>query len=110
LHPTKTSVRVPIIRFGADDRPIAWWEWLFAPIVYPIVLLAMLVVGAALIPVFWFYPELSFYEYDAGTDRQVELMRRYRRLAARVRFWPRVGRALAVPFRRRPTRLWQRRA
>jgi hypothetical protein len=102
-------VRIPLLS-GPADRPLAWWEWLFAPVVYPVAFLAMLVYGVASIPYTLVYPESRFHLYDMGTERQVELMRRYRRLAARVPLWRRVGRALAFPFGRRRTRLYRRRA
>src|SRR5262245_45539779 len=94
---------------GPADRPIAWWEWLFAPIIYPIVLVAALLYCLVAIPAALLYPDQHFHLEDMGTERQVQLMRRYRRFTARVTLWRRIGRALAFPFRRRPTRLHRRR-
>ena len=101
-------MRIPLLS-GPADRPVAWWEWLFAPVVYPAVLVAMLVFGVVSVPFVLLYPESRFHLYDMGTERQVELMHRYRRFASRVPLWRRAGRVLAFPFRRRPTRLYRRR-
>jgi hypothetical protein len=37
-------MRIPLVRFGGDQRPIAEWEWEWAPIVVPLVLSVLLVV------------------------------------------------------------------
>jgi hypothetical protein len=94
-------VRLPLIRFGRDDRPIAWWEWLFLPVLMPTVGALLGIAAVLSVPYFVVYPDHHAHEYDFGTERQRELMRRYRRFASRVSFWRRCGRALAFPFRRR---------
>ena len=44
-------MRFPLIRAGDDDTPWAWWEWLLAPIIWPVLLILMVVVAAVSIPV-----------------------------------------------------------
>lgn len=97
-------MRLPLVRFGEDDRPCSWWEWFFLPVVMTAV--AVVLGGAALvaIPFFAVYPELHMHEYDLGTERQQEAIRRFRRYASRVSFWRRCGRVLAFPFRRKRAR------
>jgi hypothetical protein len=94
------AVRVPLIRFGQDDSPPAWWEWFFLPVVMPAAFAVLGAAALASIPYFAVYPDRHAHEYDFGTDRQREVMRRYRRYASRVSLWRRCGRAAAVPFRR----------
>ncbi|QEG29618.1 hypothetical protein GobsT_44160 [Gemmata obscuriglobus] len=100
-------MRVPLIRFGQDNRPLAWWECFFFPIVMPAVFLLLGAAALASIPYFAVFPDHHAHEYDFGTERQQEVMRRYRQFASRVPVWRRVGRALAFPLRqarRRRTR------
>jgi hypothetical protein len=107
---------MPLLRSGRGEPPIKWWEWLFLPFIIAwfiaaYALFPLLVVCAVLLsPFALLYPERRFHHYDMGTERQVELMRRYRRFAARVTFWRRAGRALAFPFRRHPRRSFRSRA
>lgn len=97
-------MRIPLIRSGRDNTPIAWWEWLFAPLVWTILLTLLFVLAGLSIPYFMLYPERHAHELDFGTPRQQETMRRYRRFAAQVSFWRRCGRVLTSPFRRMPPR------
>jgi hypothetical protein len=47
-------MRFPLIRFGGDNRPFLWWEWLFAPFTLLIMGAAMLFIGAISTPlVLW---------------------------------------------------------
>jgi hypothetical protein len=39
------------MRFGADDRPLAWWECFFAPLMVPLFFVALLVLAVASVPV-----------------------------------------------------------
>ena len=97
-------LRVPLIRFGGDDSPIAWWEWLFAPLVWVITIPLLFLAGVLSIPYSVVYPDHHAHEYDFGTERQQAVVRRYRRLTSRVSFWRRCGRVVAFPFRRRRSR------
>jgi hypothetical protein len=94
-------VRLPLIRKGNDGPPIAWWEWLFYPLLVVVVFVVMCVVCCVAPVYFTVYPERHAHEYDFGTEREQEVMRRYRRFASRVSFWRRCGRAVTFPFRRR---------
>jgi hypothetical protein len=98
------AVRIPLIRSGRDNTPIAWWEWLFAPLVWTALLTLLLVLGVPSIPYYTLYPECHAHMLDYGTERQREVMRRYRRFAARVSFWRRCGHVLTSPFRRTRSR------
>ncbi len=106
-------MRIPLIRSGHDTTPIAWWGWFFAPLVWTILITLLFVLAGVSIPYFMLYPERHAHELDFGTERQREVMRRYRRFTARVSLWRRCGRVLASPFRRtlprsRPVRdTWQ---
>jgi hypothetical protein len=99
---------VPLIRSVGDDTPIAWWEWLFAPLaplVWVTTIPLLFVLAGLSIPYFMVYSDRHVTVYDFGTERQLEIIRRYRRYTARVSFWRRCGRVLAFPFqRRRPRR------
>jgi hypothetical protein len=44
------TMRFPILRRGNDESPIAWWEWLFAPLLYPATMLLFLLAGILAIP------------------------------------------------------------
>jgi hypothetical protein len=93
-----------MIRFGGDNSPTAWWEWLFAPLVWAIVIPLLFMAAGLSIPYFMVYPDRHAHQYDFGTERQREVMWRYRRLTSRVSFWRRCVRVLAFPFRRKPSR------
>jgi hypothetical protein len=96
-------MRLPLCRFNGDQTPVAWWEWIFAPIVM-LFLIPLLLLGAILsIPYYTLYPERHAHEYDLGTGRQRELMRRYRSRAARVTLPQRIGWAFLSPYR-----LWRK--
>ena len=104
---------MPLLRSGPDEPPIEWWEWLFLPVIIAWFLVAiavfpvLVVAGVLSIPFALLYPERRFHQFDVGTERQVELMRRYRQFAARVPLWRRAGRAIAFPFRRRRPRQYR---
>ena len=102
-------MRIPLFS-GPPGRPIAWWEWLFAPLLWPIAFLILFVLGLLSIPYFAVYPDRHAHEYDFGTDRQQAVMMRYRRFTSRVPLWRRIVRAIIFPLRRRPIRLFLRRA
>lgn len=97
-------MRVPLIRFGDDDRPNAWWEWFFFPVVVPVLFVLLSALALASIPYFAVFPDRHPHEYDFGTERQQEVMRRYRRYTSRVSVWRRCGRLVALPFRGRRSR------
>ena len=40
-------MRIPLMRSGGDDTPYAWWEWLFAPIMWPLFTIG--IIGLALL-------------------------------------------------------------
>src|SRR6516165_5651179 len=84
------AMRVPLVRFGGDETSIAWWEWLFTPVVVAAILLECL----AMILYLLVYPERQAFDWDAGTERQREFMSRFRRRAARLSIWKRLGRVL----------------
>ena len=42
-------MRFPIVRFNEDNSEIAWWEWLFAPVVYPILFAFLLILASPLL-------------------------------------------------------------
>jgi hypothetical protein len=90
-------MRVPLTRSRGDETPIAWWEWLFTPVVVAAILLGCL----AMIPYYVLYPEREAFEWDAGTERQREIMTRLRRRAARLSIWKRLGRVLTLHWCRR---------
>jgi hypothetical protein len=50
-----STVRVPLIRFGADETPYAWWEWLFAPVMMPLIFAGLLVMAVVSVPVEFVY-------------------------------------------------------
>jgi hypothetical protein len=43
-------MRFPLLRRGNDRSPVAWWEWLFAPLVYPMIFLLFLLAAILAIP------------------------------------------------------------
>jgi len=75
-------VRVPLIRFGADETPFAWWEWLFAPVMMPLFFAGLLVMAVVSVPV----------EFVYRLRQQRDEKRLRPRLAAAGRFmeWPAV--------------------
>jgi hypothetical protein len=44
-------MRLPLVRSGDDETPIAWWEWLSAPIMMPLFVLVLLIMAVVSIPV-----------------------------------------------------------
>ena len=90
-------MRVPLTRRRGDETPTSWWEWLFTPVIVA-ALLAMCVAACAYLTL---YPERQAFAEDFGTDRQREMMDRFRRRAARVSVWRRLARALTLYLPRR---------
>lgn len=43
-------MRIPFIRTENDKTPLAWWEYLLAPVVIPAVIAALLALGVASVP------------------------------------------------------------
>jgi hypothetical protein len=43
-------MRLPLVRSGDDDRPIAWWEWPFVPVVALLLVLVLLILMVVSIP------------------------------------------------------------
>ena len=60
------------------------------------------------LPFFELYPDLHFTDYDEGTERQQETIRRYRRFTSRVSFWRRAWRVLTFWCRRKRHRVPRR--
>ena len=96
-----------MIRFRGDERPTAWWEWLFAPLVWAVTIPMLFIAAGLSIPYFMVYPDRHATDYDFGTVRQQAIIQRYRRLTSRVSFWRRCRRVIAFPFRRRPNKALQ---
>jgi hypothetical protein len=48
-------MRIPLVRSGGDETPIAWWEWLFAPIMMPLFFIFLLVMAIVSVPVEFVY-------------------------------------------------------
>ena len=48
-------MRIPLARFGSDETPIAWWEWLFAPIMIPLFFVFLLVAALVSVPLEFVY-------------------------------------------------------
>jgi hypothetical protein len=97
-------LRIPLIRFGGGpgDSTIAWWEWLFAPLVYAVVIPLFLLVGLLSVPYSLVYPDAPLHGEEAlGTARQRELLARWRASYSRLSFWQRVRRAAKVWRRQR---------
>jgi hypothetical protein len=44
-------MRIPLYRSGGDETPIAWWEWLFVPIMTPLGIVFLLVAAVVSVPV-----------------------------------------------------------
>ena len=43
--------RLPLIRFGVDDTPVVWWEWLFYPLVIVLITFCFVAFMRAAIPI-----------------------------------------------------------
>src|SRR5262249_52822044 len=98
-------MRIPLV--GGDTRPIAWWEGLFAPVLWAIMLPLLFIAAPVSVLYCLVYPDHRAHLYDFGTLQQQEVMRRYRRFGSWVSFWRRCGRVIAFPFQRR--RSWSNR-
>ncbi|HKB41650.1 MAG TPA: hypothetical protein VKD72_34820 [Gemmataceae bacterium] len=44
-------MRFPLVRSGDNDSPIAWWEWLFAPLLMPLFLVLLLLMVVVSVPI-----------------------------------------------------------
>ena len=99
-------MRFPLAKSRGDTRPIADWEWLFAPVVVPFFLLALLVLGVVLTPYWWLYPERHMQLAD-GPDAPSEQKRElaaYREYRRRVGVFHRLLERLhVVPFDHPPS-------
>src|SRR4051794_13118809 len=84
-------MRIPLVRSGGDETPIAWWEWLFTPVVVMLVF----VVGGALaivsIPYFWLYPDRHMHQWN-GDPAHTRSLENWRSSYARLTFFGRVRR------------------
>ena len=77
-------MRFPLARFRGDKRPIADWEWVFAPIAVPLFLLFLLALFLVSTPYWWLYPERHMHLSDAPDappeqKRKLTAYREYRR-------------------------------
>lgn len=75
-------MRIPLTRAGGDETPIAWWEWLFAPIMMPLFFVFLLVMAVVSIPV-----ELV---YRLRLNRQEKQLRPRLAAVGRVMEWTEV--------------------
>lgn len=83
-----------LLRTSDDHTPFAWYEWVFAPLLWVGVPLLLLVLCVVAPPFMLLYPEHVRRVHEDGPPREQELMRRYRRYASRVSFWRRLWRVL----------------
>jgi hypothetical protein len=93
-------MRIPIVRGCGNDSPIAWWEWLFAPIVYPLFIVWIVLMAIISVPYFWLYPEnhMNCIDLD-GTDEEMRQLADYRAYRARIGLLRRLKERLKlVPF------------
>ncbi len=99
-------MRLPLARFRGDKRPIADWEWMFAPIMVPLFLLFLLGLLVVSTPYWWLYPERHMQvadDPDAPPDLKRELAA-YREHRRRIRIFRRLLERLhLVPFDHPPS-------
>ncbi|MBN9521451.1 hypothetical protein J0H58_23510 [bacterium] len=48
-------MRVPLVRFGNDEWPFAWWELLFIPVMLPLIFVSLLVLAVLSVPAEFVY-------------------------------------------------------
>ncbi len=48
-------MRFPLVRTGSDESPIAWWEWLFAPVILPLFFIFLSVMAVVSVPLEFVY-------------------------------------------------------
>jgi hypothetical protein len=94
-------MRVPLIRSRGDESPIEWWEWLFAPLLYAVLLLAVPPLVVVSLGAAFLYPDQHLSELDFGTPREQALAERYRRFTRRVPVWRRVWRVCTLQWQHR---------
>lgn len=94
-------MRIPLVRLKGDQRPIRRWEWLFAPLYYPIILLILIFV---ILPYLWLYPERHAHVIDVeGTDEEKRKLSAFREHRRRVGIGRRLlERCHIVPFNSPP--------
>jgi hypothetical protein len=94
------GMRAPFVRFGTDYSPTAWWEWFFAPIVWPLFIVLLFVAAGLSIPYFWLYPERHAHQFDfEGSPEEQRQLREYRNHRRRISIWRRLlEKARVVPF------------
>jgi hypothetical protein len=82
-------MRIPLIRLTGDTRSIAWWEWLFAPIVAALFIAWLLVTIVFVAPVFFvaaiLYVPFSVFDRRLMCRREKALAQR---LASMGRYLP----------------------
>lgn len=94
-------MRIPLVRSGGDDTPIAWWEWLFSPLMIMFVFFVGGVLALISIPYFALYPERHAHEWDFDDNATHQrLLARWRARYARLTLGGRVRRSW-MRFRRR---------
>ena len=94
-------MRIPLVRSGGDNTPIAWWEHLFTPAI------VLFLFGLAVwsIPYFWLFPERHATEWDFDeTPEHERSLRRWRDAYARLTIAGRVRRRWVKRRRRRRRR------
>lgn len=69
-------MRIPLIRSGGDESPYQWWEWLFYPIMMPLIFIFLLVMAIFSVP----------YEFVFRLQQQREEKKLKPRLVATGRF------------------------
>jgi hypothetical protein len=75
------------------------WLWLLQPVLWLVAPIALVVLVPWLTVYWWLYPEWHAHDFDFGTPREQEYIRRVRRFTSRVSVWTRLGRVLLVPLR-----------
>src|SRR5581483_8567019 len=90
LHYRVAVMRIPLTRMNGDTSPIAWWENLFLPLVF----LVLMIAAVASVPYFWLYPErhATGWDFD-GNPCHEHRLRSWRSTYARLSLAGRVRRS-----------------
>ena len=84
-------MRIPLLRSGGDETPVAWWELCCAPLVVPIFFIALAGIAIVSLPIALLYPERTMTSLDFGTpDEQKQVAEWRRKVTETTPFYQRV--------------------
>ncbi len=93
---------MPSYRARRIIRSLHLWEFFLLILVFLTCLILIVFVCAIVIvlgPPYWvLYPDMRFHTYSSGSQRERQILERYRRLGVRMSLWRRMAKLVLNPF------------